>query len=134
MQEHDCLRVQEDGINFVMSTGGLLAGSSHLKGPQKAGDQELQLLHILLLCLHHAKYQAVPFPHVFRVRGVDVLGDDLLPPAAAQPSAEEGLNLLDLPDLVRLIVHTLGQAFLGSQAPSLLQGTQLQSMMSRESE
>lgn len=63
------------------------------------------------------KHQITPPPnlpislsHILRMRTVDVLIDDALPPAAAEPAPKEGLHLLDLLNVLRLqlIVSAVG--------------------------
>lgn len=50
-----------------------------------------------------APYLPVPFTHALGVRALDVLLDDLFPPAPAQPSPKEALHLLDLAHLDRVL-------------------------------
>ena len=58
MQEENRLRVKEDGVDVLVGAGRVLGGGRHLEGPQEAGDEDLELLDILLLGLHHAEHQA----------------------------------------------------------------------------
>ena len=61
MKEQNCLRVQEDGVDVFVGTRGILGRRGHLERSEEAGDQNLQLLHVLLLGLHHAEHQAGQF-------------------------------------------------------------------------
>lgn len=75
----------------------------HLEGPQVARNEDLELLHVLLLGLDHAEHEAVPFPHALCVRRLDVFLHDLLPTTTTQPAAKETLDLLDLSQLHRVL-------------------------------
>lgn len=55
MEKHDRLAVEEDRIDFVVAAGRLLRRRCHFEWSQKAGDQQLQLLHVLFLRLDHSK-------------------------------------------------------------------------------
>ncbi len=55
MEEEDGLCVQEDGVDVLVGAGRALAAGRHLEGAEEAGDEDLQLLHVLLLRLHHAE-------------------------------------------------------------------------------
>lgn len=99
VQEQHRLGVEEDRVDVLVRERRPLGAGGHLERPQEARDEHLQLLHVLLLGLDHAEHEAVALPHALRVRRVDVLLDDLLPPAPAQPAAEEALHFLDFPQL-----------------------------------
>ena len=58
MQEEDGLRVEEDGVDVLVGAGRVLAAGRHLERPQETGDQDLQLVHVLLLRLDHSEDQA----------------------------------------------------------------------------
>ena len=58
MKEQHGLRVQEDGVNVFVGAGRILGGRGHLEWSEEAGDEDLQLLHVLLLSLDHAEDQA----------------------------------------------------------------------------
>lgn len=58
-----------------------------------------ELLEVFLLRLDHAEHETVSLSHALGVRRLDVLLNDLLPPAPAQPAAEEALHLLNLSKL-----------------------------------
>lgn len=75
----------------------------HFERPQVARDQDLQLLHVLLLRLHHAEDQTVSLPHALGVGRFYVLLHNLLPAPTAQPAAKETLHLLNLPQLHRFL-------------------------------
>lgn len=57
VQEEKRLRVEEDAIHVLVGAGRLLARRRHLERPQEAGDEQIELLHVLLLGLHHAEHQ-----------------------------------------------------------------------------
>ena len=76
-----------------MRDGRLLGAGCHAEGSQVDGDERGQLLDVLLLALDHAEDDAVPLAHALSVVRPDVLVDDLLPAATAQPTTEETLHL-----------------------------------------
>ncbi len=58
MQEEDRLGVEEDGVDVLVGARRALAAGGHLEGAEEAGDEDLQLFHVLLLRLHHTEHQA----------------------------------------------------------------------------
>ena len=49
---------QKDAVDVLVVAGRVLGGGGHLEGAQEARDERLQLVHVLLLRLDHAKHQA----------------------------------------------------------------------------
>ena len=49
---------QKDAVDVLVVAGGTLGAGRHLEGAQEARDQRLQLVHVLLLGLNHAKHEA----------------------------------------------------------------------------
>ena len=58
MEEENRLRVEEDGVDVLVGARGGLGGGGHFEWSEEAGDEYLQLLHVLLLRLHHAEHEA----------------------------------------------------------------------------
>ena len=58
MEKEDGFTVQEDGVDVLVGAGRVLAAGRHLEGSQETRDQDLQLLHVLLLRLDHPEHQA----------------------------------------------------------------------------
>ena len=58
MQEQDGLRVEKDGVDVLVGAGRVLAAGGHLERPQEAGDEDLQLVDVLLLRFDHPEHQA----------------------------------------------------------------------------
>ena len=103
MKEQHGLRVQEDGVDVLMGAGRVLGGRGHLERSEEARDENLQLLHVLLLSLHHAEHQTrevssfllfhetsisfnlhppVSFPHALCVWRPNVIFHNLFPPSS----------------------------------------------------
>ena len=76
-----------------MADGGLLGAGGHSQGPEEAVDQDVELVHILRLSLHHGEHNLVSLPHTFSVRRANVILHDGLPFPSTQPSSHEALNL-----------------------------------------
>lgn len=89
----EVLPVQEDAADIVVRDGRLLGAGSHAQRAQEVVDQDVQLLHVLGLGLQHAEHHLVPFSHAVGVRRPDVVLDDGLPLAPAQPAPQEALHL-----------------------------------------
>ena len=58
MEEENGLGVEEDGVDVLVGAGRSLGGGGHLEGSEEAGDENLQLLDVLLLRLHHPEDEA----------------------------------------------------------------------------
>lgn len=58
MEEEDRLRVEEDGVDVLVGARRVLAAGRHLERPKEAGDQDLELVDVLLLGLDHPEHQA----------------------------------------------------------------------------
>ena len=58
MEEENRLGVQEDRVDVLVGAGGRLGGGGHLEWSEEAGDEYLQLLHVLFLRLDHAEDEA----------------------------------------------------------------------------
>ena len=58
MEEENRLGVEEDGVDVLVGAGGRLRGGGHFEGAEETGDEDLELLHVLLLRLHHAEHEA----------------------------------------------------------------------------
>ena len=85
--------VEKDGVDVLVRDGWFLGAGRHAEGSQEDRDDGRQLAHVLLLPLDEAEHDAVALAHAVRVLRPDVQLDDLLPAPAAQPAAEEALNL-----------------------------------------
>ena len=57
MEEEDGLRVKEDGVDVLVRAGRILAAGGHLEGPQETGDENFQLIYVLLLGFDHPENQ-----------------------------------------------------------------------------
>ena len=88
-----CSPVQEDAADVVVRDGGFLGAGGHPQRAQEVVHQDVQLLHVLGLGLQHAEHHLVPLAHAVRVRRPDVVLDDGLPLAPAQPAPQEALHL-----------------------------------------
>lgn len=60
--------VEEYAADIVMGDGWLLGAGCHAQRPQEVVDQDVQLLHVLGLRVHHAEHHLVPLPHALCVR------------------------------------------------------------------
>ena len=58
MEEENRLGVEEDGVDVLVGAGGRLGGGGHFERSEEAGDEYLQLFHVLFFRLHHAEYEA----------------------------------------------------------------------------
>lgn len=85
--------VEEDAADVVVCDGGLLGAGGHPQWAQEVVNQDVELLHVLGLGLQHAEHHLVPLPHAISVRRADVVLDDGLPLAPAQPAPQEALHL-----------------------------------------
>ena len=57
VEEENCLGVEEDGVDVLVGARGGLGGGGHFEWSEEAGDEDLQLLDVLLLRLHHAEHE-----------------------------------------------------------------------------
>ena len=57
-KEREASSSQKDAVDVLVVAGRVLGGGGHLEGAQEARDERLQLVHVLLLRLDHAKHQA----------------------------------------------------------------------------
>ena len=69
-KELEASSCQKDAVDVLVVAGRVLGGGGHLEGAQEARDERLQLVHVLLLRLHHAKHQAVRRKREERVKFV----------------------------------------------------------------
>lgn len=84
-----------------MGDGRFLGAGRHAQWPQEVVDQDVELLHVLGLRVHHAEHHLVPLPHALGVRRADIVLDDGLPLPPADPASQEALDLPIQRDAVR---------------------------------
>lgn len=76
-----------------MADGRLLGARCHPQGPQETVHQDIKLVHILRLSLHHVENYLVPLPHALCMRRANIILDNGFPFSSAQPAPHEALNL-----------------------------------------
>ena len=57
-KELEASSCQKDAVDVLVVAGRVLGGGGHLEGAQEARDERLQLVHVLLLRLHHPEHKA----------------------------------------------------------------------------
>lgn len=85
--------VEEYAADIIVGDGRFLGAGRHAQRPQEVVDQDVELLHIFGLRVHHAEHHLVPLPHALGVWGADVVLDDGLPLPPADPASQEALDL-----------------------------------------
>lgn len=76
-----------------MANGGFLRAGCHAQGPEETVHQDIELVHILRLGLHHCEHNLVSLPHALSMGRTNVVLHDGLPFPPTQPASHEALNL-----------------------------------------
>uniref|UniRef100_A0A1I8IVR3 Ion_trans domain-containing protein n=1 Tax=Macrostomum lignano TaxID=282301 RepID=A0A1I8IVR3_9PLAT len=67
----DASRVQKDGVHVLVRDDRLSSRGGHFEWAQKAGHEDTDLLHVLLLALYQPEHDAISLAHVLSVLRFD---------------------------------------------------------------
>ena len=85
--------VEKNAADVIVVNGGLLGAGCHAQGPEETVHQDVKLVYILRLGLHHREHNLVSLPHALCMGRTKVVLHDGLPLPPTQPPSHEALNL-----------------------------------------